>query len=306
MVNSMAMQNKDFVVFILTHGRPDKQITYATIRRIGYTGPIYFIVDSEDSTLPQYIEKFGDAVIVFDKADAASMFDPGDNFDTMRGVVYARNYSFEIARNLGITYFLQLDDDYDSFEHKIDHRFEYPQNHYIVRSTLDRIFDIYLDYYKTINAKAIAMAQCGDFFSGFDTLNNRSIRRKCMNTFFCSVDRPFPFMGRINEDVNAYVYYQRMGNLFLTVPFVAVGQTQTQKTAGGMTDLYLDNGTYVKSFYTVMYAPSCTKIKLMGLTHKRLHHSISWGAAVPCIVGEEHRKAENPLQAGNPLHSARL
>lgn len=57
-----------------------------------------------------------------------------------------------------------------------------------------------------------------------------------------------------------------------------------------MSDLYLDSGTYVKSFYTVMFAPSCTTIKPMGDKHMRLHHSIKWDSAVPKIVSEDLKK----------------
>ena len=53
-----------------------------------------------------------------------------------------------------------------------------------------------------------------------------------------------------------------------------------------MTDIYLDSGTYVKSFYTIMYAPSCTKIRPMGSVYRRLHHSINWNNAVPKVIPE--------------------
>lgn len=64
----------------------------------------------------------------------------------------------------------------------------------------------------------------------------------------------------------------------------------TQSNSGGMTDVYLENGTYVKSFFTVICSPSCTKIKLMGQTNKRLHHSIRWKNAVPLILDEKYKK----------------
>ena len=31
-------------------------------------------------------------------------------------------------------------------------------------------------------------------------------------------------------------------------------------------------GTYVKSFYSVMYAPSCVKISTLGTSNKRIHY----------------------------------
>ena len=57
-----------------------------------------------------------------------------------------------------------------------------------------------------------------------------------------------------------------------------------------MTDAYIDGGTYIKSFYTVMYGPSYAKVSMMNTTNKRLHHSISWSNAVPVIINEKHRK----------------
>jgi hypothetical protein len=72
---------------------------------------------------------------------------------------------------------------------------------------------------------------------------------------------------------------------------VAVEQDQTQRNDGGLTDSYLDLGTYVKSFYTVMYSPSCIKVAEMGANHRRIHHRINWDAAVPKIMNERYRKA---------------
>ena len=50
------------------------------------------------------------------------------------------------------------------------------------------------------------IAQGGDFIGGAKSLNFRKgILRKAMNTFICDTERPFTFVGRINEDVNTYV-----------------------------------------------------------------------------------------------------
>ena len=37
------MENKDFAVFILTHGRPDNVITFNTLKKANYTGKIYLL-----------------------------------------------------------------------------------------------------------------------------------------------------------------------------------------------------------------------------------------------------------------------
>lgn len=282
----------DFAVFILTHGRPNHVITHDSLRRRGYTGEIYLIIDNEDKTADEYYKRFDDHVIMFDKAAIAKTFDEGDNFNDRRAVIYARNASFQIARDLGLLYFLQLDDDYTGFEYRINHDGQYPTGYRMVQNTLDGVFDAYLSFYKRTTASSIAMAQGGDFFQGAPEMYSPRRKRKCMNSFFCDTDRPFSFVGRVNEDVNTYVWYQNLGNLFLTVPFVSVKQLQTQSNSGGMTEMYLDSGTYIKSFYTVMYAPSCVHVAMMGEVGKRLHHSITWDNAVPCIVSEDLRKVD--------------
>lgn len=43
------------------------------------------------------------------------------------------------------------------------------------------------------------------------------------------------------------------GDLFFTYVPCSLNQKQTQSNKGGMSDLYLDSGTYVKSFYSVIF-----------------------------------------------------
>jgi len=288
----------NFAVFILTHGRPNNVITYRTLRKGGYTGDIYIIVDNEDSTINEYKKNFGDKVIVFDKAAIAETTDAGDNFKRRDTVLYARNACFDIARDLGIEYFLQLDDDYIKLRYSFDDKLQYRTGFYVTK--LDRLFDIILAFFKLTSAKTISMAQNGDYIGGGDSssVSRLWLKRKAMNSFFCSVSRQFDFFGRMNDDVNTYVINCNRGWLFFTFFAIAVNQRDTQSNAGGLTDMYLDYGTYVKSFYTVMYAPSCVKVSMMGEKHRRLHHRISWNNAVPKIMDEKYCKRLHQTEEG--------
>lgn len=111
-----------------------------------------------------------------------------------------------------------------------------------------------------------------------------------MNTFFCDVEKPFKFIGRINEDVNTYTRLGSTGWLGLTITDGQMKQKQTQANRGGMSNVYLDSGTYLKSFYSVMGMPSAVKIAEMGDKHKRIHHNVEWGHCVPMILNEIHKK----------------
>ena len=286
--------NNNFAVFILTHGRPDNVITFKTLRYLGFAGKVYFIVDNEDKTIDKYIKNFGeDFVKVFDKKAMADLVDEGNNFDERRTITHARNACFEIAKEIGVTYFMQLDDDYGQFKFRINHKKEYPTKKYLIRTGLDKTFNLLLEFYKSINAKSIAISQGGDWIGGQDSgYSNYPAKRKCMNSFICSTERPFQFIGAMNEDVNTYTTLGGRGDLFLTIPFVSLDQLQTQTNTGGITDMYLKYGTYCKAFTTVMMNPSCVKVFMMQTKHCRLHHSIKWVNTVPVIIAEKYRKCQ--------------
>lgn len=285
------MENKDFAVFILTHGRPDNVKTINTLNRCGYTGKVFFIVDNEDKSVDQYIANFGsDKVIVFDKKAIADTIDEGNNFDERKCIIHARNFCFEAAKQVGVKYFLELDDDYTSFEYRYANK---DNTKLLVDQVLnlDAIINLHLDFYKASNFKSIAFAQGGDFIGGVDspTIAKGQLKRKCMNSFFCSTDRPFQFVGQMNEDVNTYTTLGSRGVLFGTIPFVSLTQAATQSQSGGITDLYLKYGTYCKSFTTVMMQPSSVTVRMMQSSNSRLHHSIKWNNTVPCIISENHK-----------------
>lgn len=288
------MRYKNFACLILSHGRADNVKTYNTLRKHGYTGPIYIVIDNEDKSADEYIKTFGrDAVIVFDKRKTREQTDTIDNFHKNNVVLFARNASYQIAKDLGLDYFCQLDDDYSDFTFKFDSNKQFQGRRPV--TDLDRVFDIHLDYFKSIPALSIAFAQEGDFIGGPNSTCGKKItsKRKVMNSFICSVDRPIKFLGRVNEDVNMYLQYGSIGEVLLTPMVVSLQQELTQQSKGGLTEIYLEYGTYVKSFYSVIVAPSAVTIQPMGPSHPRLHHRIDWNAAVPKILNPKHKKSSS-------------
>lgn len=279
----------NFAVFILTHGRPDNVITYNTLKDLNYSGKIYLVIDNEDDKAEEYYKKFGkDNVIMFDKLKISKEFDTIDNSEERRTVVYARNACFNIAEELGIEYFLELDDDYDQFRGRIEK--DNKLSDFKIKD-INKLFESMIKFLDTSGALTVAFAQGGDFIGGANSaVWQQKIRRKAMNTFFCKTSRRFNFIGRINEDVNTYVTRGIRGDLMLTIADVMINQLETQSNAGGMTDVYLDSGTYVKSFFTIIVAPSCVKISSMGNKFRRIHHKVNWNKCIPKILNEKWKK----------------
>ena len=105
----------DFAVFILSHGRAKEQITLNSLLNAGYTGKWYIIVDDLDEQKDEYIEKYGEHIIVFDKKEEYKKTDTMTAKEELKSVIYARNKSYDIAEELGLKYFGQFDDDLSSF-----------------------------------------------------------------------------------------------------------------------------------------------------------------------------------------------
>lgn len=285
------MENRtDFCIFIISHGRPNDIYTLKTLAKAGCNIPVYIVIDNHDKTADEYLKKYRKQVFIFDKDKYAAMVDQYDNLNNLRTTTHARNACFDLAIELGYKYFLVLDDDYTAFKMRINHKLEHPIGRYLIIKNIDNVFYKTLEYFINSNFTSICYSQGGDWFGG-ETNFNKKPKRKAMNSFFCSTDRRFWFISRLNEDVNTYMALGHQGYVFMTIPFIQLDQKTTQKTQGGMSEAYLAGGTYVKTFYTLLNRPDCTKINLMGRTDLRMHHLINWENAVPCIIDEQFKKS---------------
>ena len=277
----------EFAVFILSHGRSDRVFTYDALRKEGYTGDIFIVVDDTDEELEEYKKRF-ENVVVFSKADYKDSFDIGDAGGNDKVVVYARNAMPDIAKKCGYRFYIVLDDDYKQFMYRW---IEGKKLAYANCKQLDKLFDNTFDFLEASGALTVCYAQGGDFIGGANSGTFRKkLLRKAMNVWFCDTEKPFKFYGRINEDTTTYVLLGSRGHLFFTITDVSINQIQTQSNKGGLTDIYVNEGTFLKSFYSVMMCPSSVKISMMGDKHMRIHHKINWNACAPKILNEKWRK----------------
>lgn len=292
------MVRDNFAIFILTNGRPEKVYTLKTLKMVGYTGKWYMILDNEDKTVDKYKEMYGEEhCYVFDKEAAAKKFDVMDNFDGKNVIVFARNICDQAARDLGLKYFAEFEDDYLDFRH----RFEEGGSLRAKRVTdFDSCCEAMLDFIDDVsdtfpNFRTIAWAQSGEMIGGLGGyVWKQKVKRKAMNTFFFKAhddpSKDVKFIGRMNDDVNAYVSDGRTGGMWFQVATLNLLQQLTQKSKGGNTDAYKKYGTYQKSFYSVMLSPSSVKVAMLGPSSPRVHHTINWELTVPKILDEKYKR----------------
>ena len=84
---------------------------------IGYKGKTYILIDNEDKEQELYKRNFGaENIIVFNKEEAIKRYNGMSNFYKKNVILWARNEAQRIAREKGLRYILELDDDYTSFQ----------------------------------------------------------------------------------------------------------------------------------------------------------------------------------------------
>lgn len=292
---------EDFCVFILTNRRPNNIKTLRSLSKSGYTGAWYLVVDDKDPTLNDYIENFGkDKVKIFSKDAVYKYSDMFDNLEendkNQATITYARSACYDIAEEMGIRYFCQLDDDYREFQW----RYVSSCGNYLRGCEIDNLDDVFcalLDFLDSSDKiYTVAMSQAGDYIGGakgnqYAKILRCGLFRKAMNSFVCDTHKRIVFCGRFNEDVDTFVRYGRLGYLFYTAFGASLAQTETQQTkAGGISENYITRGTYLKSFYTVLESPSSVKVRIMQSKYWRVHHGIFEENTYPKVVSSSYRK----------------
>ena len=281
-----------FTIFIMSYNRCDFLFnkTLKLLKKYEYTGDWYVVVDDNDPQLDKYKKRIPEnKLLIYNKKEIGSTFDNMDNFGIQHVVAYPRNFINQIVKTMDYDYYLVLDDDYIALAYKKD-------DYEILREKpapkkIDKIIEYMIEFLENSNIHTVCLAQAGDYIGGMNSnMIIKGYSRKCMNSFFAKKETNLDFIGHINEDVNTYIYYGSLGKVFLTYGRLFFRQEQTQLNKGGMSEIYINNGTYLKSFYSKMIMPSCIDIVPMGQNHLRIHHNVKWNNCVPMIIDERWKK----------------
>ena len=182
----------NFAVFILSHNRANSMTTIDALKRSNYTGRYYVVIDNEDKEIETYLKLYGNKVIIFDKTEYSKHIDSCDLIDDRCAIVYARNKCFDLAEEMCIDYFLELDDDFTKFEYRR------PRNghlKHIVCKQLDVLFERMIDFLEETHALTVTLSQGGDFIGGEESkVYKDRLARKAMNTFFCKTSNRINFL----------------------------------------------------------------------------------------------------------------
>lgn len=257
----------DFAVFICTHGRPNAQHTYNTLRKCGYTGRIYLVLDNTDNSIQEYANNFdAEEILIFDKNYYinSDRFDNGDNKLHAKCILYAKRAVEDIARLMNFRFFAIADDDIVNFV------IRYPQGNKLATYEIQD-FDTVLDNYISLLTDCTAAVGFGialSYFKGIKTFEYQNLCKRIL---------PYQFVIRnssvaVNwqswmcEDDITELQSSAVGNIWLSVPYVAqqIKPIGSSNNAGGMVEQYRDFDTYTLKFNIIKYCPRKTYISYDG------------------------------------------
>lgn len=216
------MDIPDYAIFILSHNRPECQ-TYKFLKRTGFTGKIFIILDDKDEAIDLYKSNFGEeCIFIFNKQDYVWV-DMFDNFKQMLSPVYARNATFEFAKNLGIDYFIMLDDDISGAQYRFmdkgkckAQKVGHSQN----------LFDLIVKEFSTKKSIGVLSFNLQTNFFG----DLCAYKRDPISMFLLRTNTAIRFRGRFAEDVDFSVRLSNSGlftiainDVLLSVPNAANG-----------------------------------------------------------------------------------
>ena len=276
----------DFAVFILTHGRANQQKTLETLVRCGYTGRMYLVIDDEDEQGPLYRERYGVNVIEFSKQEVEKRFDTMTNEKEYRSVVYARNAVYTMAKSLGVRYIFQFDDDISNLTFRVvkGGKLKGFNIH-----DIDRLFADMVEYMESAKLAMLGFSQAGAFLGGAKSKKyQQGCQRNMSQAMLVDAENPIAFRGIFNEDLHVSLDVANQGRVALATMLVSIQSPERMTNNGGLHDLYLENGTYTRDFYSKMLYPSVVNFVNRGTDIKlRINHF----AFAPKILNESFRKA---------------
>lgn len=275
---------KNFACIVISHGRPECSMV-KVLRECGYTGKIYIVVDDEDKTLPDYVERYGADVHVFHKEEN---FDTGDLGGSKSIATFARNECRKVAVKNNLSYYFMLDDDLKSLSYRYNDNWHLRG---IKARELDRLFEGICTYFDETPVQCIGFGNAVDYIGGVPTFESGNANRTVMNDYFLRTENIFSWSGRYSEDLIADVMCSRKGQAwFRFTPvmnqFDVWMPKKNQEYTGGCISSYKREGSFKMRFYEVMFYPDCVKLRESGDGYD---WTLTTGNAYPKIMSGRYK-----------------
>lgn len=106
----------NFAYFIACYGKPNKILTYDALKKLNAEYPIYLVVGDDDPKCNEYLTKYGEIVLIYNKTKYLDVIDKVGFYQQSNIIcTYSRLATTDFAKILGIEYVAHLVDDITGF-----------------------------------------------------------------------------------------------------------------------------------------------------------------------------------------------
>jgi len=244
---------------------------------------IHIVIDDEADDRVDYeneTELLGCNLHIFNMEEARARFDYVHRPSvSRRSAGQARNMFYDLVKDLGIDFYLVIDDDTTNYQVR-------PYAVY-TRSAkgedLVNVFDAIREFMLKRKIGVFGLSQTGDMFA-VPYLN--ILRNKVMNTTF--INTKYIYRGeRGIQDNDTSQFVGIMNEGYFTGSLASglvLAQTASAKQEGGLTDLYRENKLLNKSLVTPIQFPTAIHAEKQQKNGGRLHHKINARYLYPKII----------------------
>lgn len=279
-----------FAIFICSHGRPEC-ITVKALRKAGYTGDIYIVLDNEDDTVQQYLHhcRNNTHVIYFNKQSYVDHMDIGVSPKKAKRkvILYAKQACETFADALELDVFGIADDDFLGFRYRYEEAGKLRSA--TVSKDLDTVFENYSQFILDNWLCMTSVATNQMFMGGALTPERINEFRVPYSFVFRNAHIPFEWKSELFEDVISATLKTQEGFFMMQMPFMQLNLKPLYAGAnGGMTDAYKSVDFIKKLFPVVQYLPSCTKI---ATTASSVSYRLMRDNAFPKLISGKYQKS---------------
>lgn len=208
----------DFAVFITSYKRANNITTINSLKKSGYTGDWYVIIEDNDPEIELYKKNVPkDKLLIYNKKEQAKYYDSCDNFHILDVHTNSISVVPYFVKLLGYKYYYMAEDDFEGFYYK---KLNGKKVEYKLILNIDEIFNMCIDFLNCSD-KIVSIS-----FKHINTINsitsseyfdNSTFSYYGYNGFILDVDKPVKFNGTVCEDVFIHMNSYKQGLLTFTI-----------------------------------------------------------------------------------------
>ena len=265
----------------MSKGRPQCK-TAKLLKKLKYPGEWFIVCGDNDETIPEYQQNYGvDKVLIFDWKKYFNKCDFMDNTKSLSGAIPARNAIKDIAKKRGENRHWQWDDDYTGFRWFDCKEFRWRS---LEGEELQEKLQDIANFGEMVRANNIGFdlaTVCANGVEGVRFILQMGQRVFNFHNLPTNDNLWIKWRGRMNDDLLNSIWAKNHGRLVFSLKNPLGAMAQTQKESGGLTDIYKEQGTVVKTAYGVLGHPKAVKLIIW---RGRYHHRVDWQLISPKIV----------------------